>query len=335
MENKKEFTYTDGAAIYLLAIFADLGVQVLVAIIFGVVGLEYLELDWVNILVSSALQVAFILCIFLYCRSKKTAPDLGFKKTHPANYALAAAVAVISLVCFYCAAVAFDLLLQVTGYESSTALEFTSVPAKVIGVIATCIAAPIGEELIFRGALLSGLKKNFKAPVAVLLSGLAFSLMHMNPEQTVYQFLLGCALAYMALETGSVIPAMIGHSVSNLIAILMELVAPFGNAVNVAFDFLLEMPWLFAVLTIVLLLAGGVAIFFTGRFMGKLGGKKQERNFTALPPDESEKSEDAETSLLKKPMFGAKALLITGMVICAVLWVVMLIIGYVDLEGLM
>ncbi len=335
MLNKKEFTYADGAAVYLLAVLADLALQVLVAIVFNIVGTEYMQIDWVNIIVSAFLQAAFILCIFLYCRMKKTTPDFGFKKTHPANYALAAAVALVSLVCFYCVAVAFDLLLQVTGYESGVGFEFTSLPAKILGVLATCIAAPIGEELIFRGALLSGLKKNFKTPIAVLLSGLAFSLMHMNPEQTVYQFLLGCALAYMTVTTGSVIPAMIGHAVSNLIAVSMEIAVPFGNAVNAAFDFLLSVPWLFAVLTVVLFAAGAAAVFFTGRFMEKLGGKRMERNFTSLPPSENEdKTGESEQSLLKKPMFGARAMLIAGLAICAVLWILMLIMGYVHIEGM-
>ena len=332
MANRKEFTYTDGAAIYLLAILADLGLQLAVSIVFGIAGSQYLKIDWVNIIVSSLLQAAFILCIVLYCRTKSTFPEIGIKKTHSANYALSAAVAVVALICFYCVAVAFDLLLGATGYESSVGFEFTSVPAKILGVFATCIAAPIGEELIFRGALLSGLKKRFKAPVSVLLSGLAFSLMHMNPEQTVYQFLLGCALAYIALETGSVIPAMIGHATSNLIAVLMELIAPFGNAVNSALEFLVATPWLFALLTVLLFAAGAVALFFMGKFMGRLGGKRQERKFDTLPPDESEKTADEETSILKKPMFGAKTLLITGFVICAVLWGAMLVVGYMDLE---
>ena len=269
-----EFTYKDGAKIYAVAVIADLAWQFLLGIIVAVTqNTSLLEVDWLSMLLSLAIQLIFLGVIVGYCVVKRVRPTYGIKATHPVNYALAALVSVVSLVGFYLTALAFDMLLDAAGYSAADPFVFETTAAKVIGVIATCIAAPICEELIFRGALLSGLKKNFKEPVAVVLSGLAFALMHMNPEQTVYQFLLGCALALMVVKTGSLLMGMIGHCVSNLIAMLMELIPPFGSGVESALTSLVSIPWLAAVLGVVLFAAAAVALFY----IGKLSGRLQER----------------------------------------------------------
>lgn len=332
----KDFTYKDGAAIYAFAVLVDLGLQLLLGMFVAATKkTEILEIDWVNMLVSILLQAAFLTTIIVYCLKQRTRPDFGIKLTHPANYALSALTAIVALVGFYFVALAFDLLLQTMGYSSTDPFVFETTAAKVLGVIGTCVAAPICEELIFRGALLSGLKKNFKEPVAILLSGLTFSLMHMNPEQTVYQFLLGCALAYLVIKTGSLIVGMIGHCVSNLIAMLMALITPFGEAMDSAIEAVYNIPWLFALMTVALAVAGAVAIFFIGKLMGKLSGRKAETNFTSVPPEipESQEPEGGETPAPAKPIlkstFGGKTFLIIGISVCAVMWVIMLVVGLI------
>jgi membrane protease YdiL (CAAX protease family) len=91
-------------------------------------------------------------------------------------------------------------------------------------IIVTVILAPIGEELIFRSSLVYGFD-NGKPIVAVLLSSLAFTLMHMSPMQTFYQFALGVALAVLIMRSKNVICSIVAHATSNLAVIILSLVS--------------------------------------------------------------------------------------------------------------
>ncbi len=303
---KNKFTYRDGVTIYLLAVLAAIAYQVVIAFVFEAFKATELlsSVDWLSTLVAFPIQVIFFLTAFLYCRSKKTRFDLTPKPLKPLGYVLPIICAIGGLFLFYLAHISFALLLDAMNYQSAGGIEFETVAGKIIGVIVTVFAAPIGEEIVFRGALLSGLKEKFKAPVAIVLSGLAFSLMHMNPEQTEYQFLLGCTCAYLTLQSGSLIPAIIAHGTSNLIACLMEIIEPFGSGFEFIVNWLIGVPWLFALLAVVLLAAAVVGIYFLGKLLARCKIEKAARTFTARPPIMKQQSEEAvevqSESLLKK-----------------------------------
>ncbi len=304
MEQNK-FTYRDGVTVYLLATLGALAYQVVLAGVFEAFKASHLlsSVDWLSTLMALPIQVIFFLTAFLYCRNKKTRFEFTPKRLKPLGYIMPAVCAVVAMFMFYLAHMAFAVLLDVMNYESAGGIELNTVAGKIIGVIVTVIAAPIGEEMVFRGALLSGLKEKFKAPVAIILSGLAFSLMHMNPEQTVYQFLLGCACAYLVLQSGSLIPAMIAHGTSNLLACLMEIIPPFGKGVEFVLEWLMGIPWLFAIMTVVLFAAAAVIIYFIGKLLAKCKIDRAEKTFTARPPvmrQETEAAAPKQESLLKK-----------------------------------
>ena len=60
-------------------------------------------------------------------------------------------------------------------------------------VLMTVVLAPIGEEFLFRGTVGRGLA-NDKPILGILLSGGLFALFHLNPAQTLHQFVLGSFL---------------------------------------------------------------------------------------------------------------------------------------------
>ncbi len=86
----------------------------------------------------------------------------------------------------------------------------------VIGVFASVL-----EEIVFRGALLDGLKNSFSTPVAVLLCGALFAIFHQNPAQTVYQFCCGTAFALVAVKSGSVLPTTLAHFINNTVILIL------------------------------------------------------------------------------------------------------------------
>lgn len=84
------------------------------------------------------------------------------------------------------------------------------------------VTPAICEELVFRGALLQGLRNGMPMSRAVLLSSAVFGAFHLSTE-TVIRFLpsawLGLLLAIVAWRTRSIFPAMMMHMVNNGIII--------------------------------------------------------------------------------------------------------------------
>ena len=87
-------------------------------------------------------------------------------------------------------------------------------------VFKVAILAPIIEEILFRGIIMRGLMKNYRGWYAVFMSGLLFSLFHLNPWQMTYTFFLGLLLGWIVLKTKSLPLAIITHSINNLMVIL-------------------------------------------------------------------------------------------------------------------
>ncbi|MCF6357598.1 MAG: CPBP family intramembrane metalloprotease [Draconibacterium sp.] len=82
------------------------------------------------------------------------------------------------------------------------------------------VIAPIVEELIFRGLILQGFRRNYNGFIAVLMSALLFALFHLNPWQFPATFILGLLLGWLVLRTNSILLAILGHSINNALVLL-------------------------------------------------------------------------------------------------------------------
>lgn len=77
------------------------------------------------------------------------------------------------------------------------------------------VVAPVTEEVLFRGLILRGFLANYSKRRAILLSAFLFAVMHTNPWQFISAFVAGVLLAWMLIETGSLIPCLFAHAVAN------------------------------------------------------------------------------------------------------------------------
>lgn len=322
-----KFNFKNGATIYLIAIGADFALQFGAAIVFSAAGaMETFQADWVQTLFMVCIQIAFFLGVFFYCKdNKERTKGLALNPVPAAVLAIGGVAAFVSMICFYPIAGCFQMLLEAIGYRSQGGPNMDSVAAKIIGAFAIVVAAPIMEEIVFRGALVSGLKEKFGKIGVALLSGIAFSLMHMNPEQTVYQFFLGFVLALIVFASGSVLPGIIGHSVSNLMALLFMFFPVLSAPLDVPITALAQIPVLLVIVSLIMTALGIAAAIFTAKYIGKKYGEIKTREFTAVPPELSETEqtpEEAEKSspLLKQVGLGGLTLLMIGLGVCAVMW---------------
>ena len=77
------------------------------------------------------------------------------------------------------------------------------------------LAAPVVEELLFRGFLQSAVKTTFGKLKAILISGFLFALVHLNAHVFLQIFILGLLLAYIFEKTGSLIAPITVHICHN------------------------------------------------------------------------------------------------------------------------
>jgi uncharacterized protein len=82
------------------------------------------------------------------------------------------------------------------------------------------IAAPILEELLFRGVILDGLLKNYQSWKAIGFSAFLFALVHGNLAQGIGAFVIGLLIGWIYWKTQSIIPGIIVHFLNNLIAFI-------------------------------------------------------------------------------------------------------------------
>lgn len=78
------------------------------------------------------------------------------------------------------------------------------------------------EELLFRGLMLSCCEKNMGSVGIIFTIGLCFALFHGSPEQTVYQFIAGCAFTFLAIRSGSILPSILMHFLNNAVIVLLQ-----------------------------------------------------------------------------------------------------------------
>jgi len=94
-----------------------------------------------------------------------------------------------------------------------------------------CMAAPIAEELFFRGLLFGALAARLGIVAGALATGVLFSLVHApgSPaEALIVLFVLGAGLCLLLTLTGSLLPCIGIHALNNSIsfAVTKEMAAP-------------------------------------------------------------------------------------------------------------
>lgn len=102
--------------------------------------------------------------------------------------------------------------------------EFLSVKTPkglIINIIVIAVIPAIGEELIFRGVLLRTLKQwTNNSHIAVWISAILFSAMHIQFFGFLPRLFLGVLFGYLVVYSGSLWIAMIAHFVNNAAAVI-------------------------------------------------------------------------------------------------------------------
>ena len=92
---------------------------------------------------------------------------------------------------------------------------------KLLFAIGGAVAAPIGEEVFFRGLIYNMLKARTGVVPAIVLSGLCFALVHVAPLAIAPIWIMGMILAYIYERTGSLTITILMHVVNNSLAFVL------------------------------------------------------------------------------------------------------------------
>ncbi|QTN30036.1 CPBP family intramembrane metalloprotease [Rhodoferax sp. AJA081-3] len=94
--------------------------------------------------------------------------------------------------------------------------------ATLPAVVATCVIAPIVEEMLFRGILLRSFLEQYPRGVAIGFSALYFGAAHLNIYQFLLAFLLGLLLGWLYERSSSLVPCIALHAAVNGSVVLLE-----------------------------------------------------------------------------------------------------------------
>ena len=89
-------------------------------------------------------------------------------------------------------------------------------PERLLSFLHHCAAAPIAEELVFRGAI-QQLARPLGERQAVALQAVLFAVQHRGPAGMAYALVCGLVLGTLRSRTGSVWPGMLLHTLNNLL----------------------------------------------------------------------------------------------------------------------
>ncbi|MCL2821672.1 MAG: CPBP family intramembrane metalloprotease [Firmicutes bacterium] len=304
--NKNQFNRTHGAAMYCVAIISTMAVNIVATFIWAFIsmrnGHDLGEMPPITklygLIFNILIQVGFISAFFLFVKSAQARPRLDIKfKISPVWYISSFAFGFVSILAFMGISFLFAHLLNSLNLTFADPFIRDNISTDILMVFAVVIMAPIGEELIFRGGLLSGLRKKLSPFLAALASGALFSLMHMTPQQTVYQFFLGFAAAYLTMYSGSVIPAILFHAASNLFAVLGYFVKPVEWFFDDFYLFLSSNLAIGIPLAVVAAAAGVAFFIFVPKLLSKWKGGSFKKDFCKL-----EEEKEAEQRRMDKEL---------------------------------
>lgn len=121
---------------------------------------------------------------------------------------------------YFVFALLYSLLITPPEQED-IAEAFGPLPVQLLLIV---IAAPLSEELLFRGYLFGGLREKFSRWPAALIAGAIFGALHaLTGISAVPQLIaFGVILCLLYEKTGSIVPGIILHLLNNSAALLSQ-----------------------------------------------------------------------------------------------------------------
>ncbi len=205
--------------LYLIIACVSISISLLLTVMYLKTGFE---LDMIpNILVSEAMLIVPTFFMLLFSK-EKVRDVLSIRKIKWSTFfgVIAFTMAASPLVTL----VNLASQLFVENTVSANSDQFLSLHPLLL-IFFVGVLAPVCEEVVFRGAIFSGMKKEGNVFKAVIASGLLFGLLHMNINQASYAFVIGVLLGFLVEATGSIFSSIMFHILVNATNAVMMIIS--------------------------------------------------------------------------------------------------------------
>ena len=205
--------------LYLIIACVSISISLLLTVLYLKTGFE---LDMIpNIFLSEAMLIVPTFFMLLFSKEKVT-DVLSIRKIKWSTF--------LGVIAFTMASSPLVTLVNlvsqlfVDNTVSANSEQFLSLHPLLL-IFFVGILAPVCEEVVFRGAIFGGMKKEGNVFKAILASGLLFGLLHMNINQASYAFVIGILLGFLVEATGSIFSSILFHVLVNSTNAIMMIIS--------------------------------------------------------------------------------------------------------------
>ncbi|MDD5370050.1 MAG: type II CAAX endopeptidase family protein [Anaerolineaceae bacterium] len=184
-----------------------------------------------------ATEVLFILAPSLYVLRRARLPLSQGLRLNRISVGVAFAALLSGVGAWLVDAFLATLMMQISGYEVTSGAAM--LPANgfqaVVIALGFCLAAPVCEEILFRGAILGAYQRIRPAKAAIMITSLMFAFYHMQLQGLVALLPIAFALGYIAWRTNSIYASMVAHFANNAMATFMLIMYAFHASITLPF----------------------------------------------------------------------------------------------------
>lgn len=154
---------------------------------------------------------------FVYFPTARAVDVLGLRSGRWVYYPIAA---LLGLAIQFPAGGLYDAILArwpAPAMASDFAEAFNTLPRwkQVTAGIGLLVTTPLVEEAFFRGVLFGTLRRRHGWPGVLIMTAVLFSLIHLQPQAYLPIAMVGAALAFLRVSSGSMWPSVVGHMAFN------------------------------------------------------------------------------------------------------------------------
>lgn len=177
-------------------------------------GLPIHELLSVSVLslILIAVNILAVLCCHLFLHNINFATTCSF-------YSIRWSQGMLAIIGGLLGALSISILTESVEFPDAMLQTSRAMSHNYWGLLALVIVGPITEELLFREAIIGEMLRRGANPwIAIIISALAFSSLHLNFAQGLYALPLGIIFGVIYYKTGNIVLTSILHIINNSIA---------------------------------------------------------------------------------------------------------------------
>jgi len=165
-------------------------------------------------------SMVLLIPILIFHQLKKKVEGLVTYQFLPRSWSLTGLIILASLSINHGIIIPLGSLIPMPDIIKESFLELLLQVKSIYGFITIAVAAPILEEILFRGIILNGLLKRYSPQKAILVSAFLFGIVHLNPWQFFGAFLIGIFMGYVYYHTKNIGYCILIHFSGNFTAAL-------------------------------------------------------------------------------------------------------------------